>query len=131
MLLIGYSWIDVVLWTLYVSLIIIVVVIVYRKILGHLAKDEIKKEDYCELNNLDYEPASGELTFYFTSAKKKEVRLLILDSEMNDLKEIYKKECSVGGNIVRYDSTTLSNGEYFYCLKTDNQKTMKKMTIKN
>ena len=80
---------------------------------------------------MDYEPASGELTFYYTSAKKKEVRLLILDSEMNDLKEIYKKECSVGGNIVRYDSTTLSNGEYFYCLKTDNQKTMKKMTIKN
>jgi hypothetical protein len=50
---------------------------------------------------------------------------------MTLVEEIRSQECFVGGNIVRYDSSKLTNGQYYYCLKTDNQKTMKKMSVLN
>ena len=115
-------------WT---SLIALVVVTIYKQLLRSLSKGSIDKADYCELYSLEIEPASGELPFYFTSEKAKEVALLLLDHKMDLIQEIVKKECKVGGNIVRFDSTKIPNGDYFYCLKTENQKVVKKMRVLN
>lgn len=131
MLLIGYSWVDVLMWMLYISLILVIVVISYKMLLARMARGHVKKEDYCELENLDQEPASGELVFYFTSSMVRKVQLILLDNEMNDFKVVYNKECQIGGNIVRFDSTVIPNGMYYYSLRTENQKVMKKMTILN
>jgi hypothetical protein len=38
-------------------------------------------------------------------------------------------EMKSGGHIIRFDSSQLANGIYFYCLETDNQKTLKKMKV--
>ena len=96
-----------------------------------MSKGAINKDDFCELYNLEIDPASGELPFYFTSPVSKEFSLLILDTEMNQVKEVVKQECKVGGNIIRFDSKQVPNGDYFYCLKTHNQKIMKKMKLLN
>ena len=109
----------------------LVVVTIYKQLLRSLSKGSIDKADYCELYSLEIEPASGELPFYFTSEKAKEVALLLLDHKMDLIQEIVKKECKVGGNIVRFDSTKIPNGDYFYCLKTENQKVVKKMRVLN
>ena len=131
MVLLGYSWIDILLGVLYVSLGLLVIVILYRKLIAHLGKGEPIKEDYCVLYSLESEPTSGEAEFYFTSDSVKNYKLIILDGEMNELKIVKEDKCTVGGNIIRFDTTQLTNGQYFYSLVTDNQKTSKKMTVQN
>ncbi len=131
MILVGYSWSTYLITILWVSLIIILCVIVYRKILQSFSEGAIRKEDYCELYSLELDPASGELPFYFVSEKKRQFTLSILDKEMNWLRDVAEKECKIGGNIIRFDSTQIPNGDYFYCLKTENQKIVKKMRVLN
>lgn len=113
------------------TLALLVFVIAYRKLLAYLGKGSIPKEKYCVLYSLETEPASGDVQFYFTSEVKKEVKLQLLDEQYNFIKEIYSQECRTDGNIIPFDTKELNNGIYFYCLVTENQKTMKKMTVQN
>ena len=120
-----------IIYILCVTLGILVLAIAYRKLLGYLGRGNPAKENYCVLYELEKNPAVGELEFYFTSENEKSVTLNILDQDMNFFKEIQTIDCHKGGNIIRYDSTVIPNGNYFYCLQTANQKTMKKMRIQN
>ncbi|MFT6983591.1 MAG: hypothetical protein ACJAUD_002370 [Crocinitomicaceae bacterium] len=131
MLLVGYSFMDVVIGILYVTLVGTVVFILYRLLLKKLSRGAIVQSDFCVLYPLEQDPAKGELEFYFTTEAPRDVKLTILDQDLNDIATVIEKMATKGGNIVRFDSTTLSNGEYFFCLKTENQKTMKKMRILN
>lgn len=131
MILFGFSIVETLKGILWVSLIILVVVILYRQLLRFLGKGSVSQEEYCVLYGLEVQPSRGDVEFYFTSAKPKYYQLLILDADMEKVMEVVSKECHVGGNIIRFDSSRLENGEYFYCLKTDNQKTVKKMRVAN
>ncbi|MDG1148130.1 MAG: hypothetical protein P8N52_07480 [Crocinitomicaceae bacterium] len=131
MLLVGVSLYDILIGILYTSIILLVIVIAYRRLLNYFGREAIRHEDYCQLESLEISPATGELPFYFTSPVERSYRLLILDGDMNEFMEVVAQDCKVGGNIVRFDSSKLPNGDYFYCLKTDNQKVSKKMTVLN
>ncbi|MCH2225125.1 MAG: hypothetical protein MK066_10185 [Crocinitomicaceae bacterium] len=127
-----YTYVDVVKWVLIISLIILLLIIGYKKLLKYLGKGVPPKEDYCVLYPLEKDPVEGEIEFYFTSDKKKSFEITILNSKLEQVLQVVSKEsCFIGGNIIRYDSSKLSNGQYFYCLKTPNQKTMKKMIVNN
>ncbi|MFT5859095.1 MAG: hypothetical protein ACI865_001192 [Flavobacteriaceae bacterium] len=131
MVLMGVSWVTTMTNLLTVSLIILVIIIGYRRLLRYLGRDTPFTEDYCVLSNLEEDPAAGELEFYFTSTQIKKFSLSILNEEMELVETVASKECFDGGNIIRYDSSKLKNGHYFYCLQTDNQKSMKKMQVFN
>ncbi|PHR36650.1 MAG: hypothetical protein COA38_01090 [Fluviicola sp.] len=132
MILAGFTFDNTtIIYILCVTLGMLVVAILYKKLLRHLGKGTPPKENYCVLYELETNPAVGELEFYFTSHLEKTVTLNVLDQDMNFASEIETIECHKGGNIIRYDSTQMPNGNYFYCLETANQKTMKKMRIQN
>ncbi|GAB5418169.1 MAG: hypothetical protein Crog4KO_32490 [Crocinitomicaceae bacterium] len=131
MILLGYDITTIVIATLCVSLALLVLVIAYRKLLQYLGKGSINKQDFCVLYPLDEDPASGEVEFYFTCEEPKQFELMILDAEMQELKKVKDGDAKSGGTIVRFDTTSLSNGMYYFCLKTANQKTMKKMKVLN
>lgn len=116
---------------LIVTLAILVLVIAYRKLLGYLGKGAPVKEHYAVLFGLENNIVKGEAEFYFTLEKPRHVAFWILDKQMNDLVLVKEEDFSNGGHIVRFDSTTLPNGVYFYGLKSDNQKTIKRMQIDN
>lgn len=122
---------DIVIGILYVSIIIFIVVIIYRKILVFFSRKSINHDDYCKLDSLESNPATGKLSFYFTSNIKRPYRFVILDINMFEVLEVVSDQCSVGGNIINFDSSNLPNGNYFYSLQTENQKIIKKMTIEN
>ncbi|MBB77947.1 MAG: hypothetical protein CL844_02965 [Crocinitomicaceae bacterium] len=122
---------DIVIGILYVSIIIFIVVIIYRKILVFFSRKSINHDDYCKLDSLESNPAIGKLSFYFTSNIKRSYRFVILDINMFEVLEVVSDQCSVGGNIINFDSSNLPNGNYFYSLQTENQKIIKKMTIEN
>jgi hypothetical protein len=86
---------------------------------------------YCELNALEQDPAKGILEFYFTSLESKKVSVEILDESYQSIEILADRDFEAGQHIVRYDSTKVSNGVYYYQLKTDNQQTMKMMRILN
>lgn len=96
-----------------------------------MGKGTPSPNDYCVLYALEIEPAKGELEIYFTSAVPRTVAIEILNDDLSLNQIVIEKEYSEGGHIIRFDSKSLPNGNYFYCLRSDNQKTMKKMRVQN
>lgn len=131
MVLVGLTFTKVLLGILTVSLALLLLYIGYKKLLAFLGKGLPVAEDYCVLYTLEKDPAMGELEFYFTNECAKTVALELLNADMSLNQLIIEQEYPEGGHIVRFDSTRIANGNYFYALRTDNQKTMKKMTVQN
>lgn len=131
MILAGVKFWDVTFTVLWVSLVLLIVFILYRMLLRRLKGNTPPSEDYCVLYGLENHPSRGIVEFYFTSEIKRHYQFLILNQEMEEVMEVSQKEANNGGNIIQFDTTQLKNGLYFYCLKTDNQKTMKRMKIAN
>jgi hypothetical protein len=131
MVLVGFSMTKTLLGVLSVSLGLLVLIIAYRKLLAYLGKGSIIKEDYCILYPLESDPISGEAEFYFTTEKQRNIIFELLNADMTSNQVLTDKEYALGGHIVRFDTNLLANGLYFYCLRTENQKTMKKMNVRN
>lgn len=131
MILIGLKFSEVLIGILLSSITIIILYILYRKLLAYLNKDAITKENYCVLYGLESQPSSGEIEFYFTNQQPKRVTFEILDASMQPIRKIAENDYKPDGHIIRFDSTQLENGTYYYQLKTDNQKTMKRFEIRN
>ena len=115
---------------LFYSFIILFIIILYRLLIKRLSRGRYVQEHFCVLYPLDINPSSGEIPFYFTTELVKSIRLTI-ENEEETILELANQEFAVGGHIIRFDSTTLPNGLYFYCLRTDKQETKKKFRITN
>jgi hypothetical protein len=131
MIILGFSFVNVALGVLYTSLILIVGYISYKKLLQKFNKDVPDKASYCELNPLEKNPASGLLEFYFTTSSERNVSFEILNESYTSVALVTNQIYQEGQHILRFDSTQLENGNYFYQLKTENQQTIRKMVILN
>ena len=131
LVLLGLSFVKIALGVLYTSITVIVVYILYKRLLRYMNRGVPNKALYCELNALEQDPAKGILEFYFTSLESKKVSVEILDESYQSIEILADRDFEAGQHIVRYDSTKVSNGVYYYQLKTDNQQTMKMMRILN
>lgn len=129
--LMGYSISKVLIGMLWVSLGLIIVVAIYKRILAKLQKGRAVPEEYCVLYSLETNPSKGEIEFYFTTKTKRNVVFQLLNDDLSVLKVLYDKETKEGGQIIRFDSTTLENGNYYFQIVTENQKTMKKFSVLN
>ncbi len=123
-----WSTLLIVLW---ISLGITVVIILYIRLLRRFQKGNPRKKDFCVLYGLEEDPAKGVIELFFSANEPRHYTMSILDPEMNPLQVVADQESYKGGNIIRFDTSKLPNGEYYYCLQTSNQKTMKKMSILN
>lgn len=131
MILMSFTVGKVIVGVLFVSLALLVLYISYRKLLRYLGKGNPVKEDYCVLYSLEKPVAKGEIELYFTTEHPKSVRMELLNDDFSLKKLIKEDEFKSGGHIIRYNTEELDNGIYYYCLRTDNQKTMKKMLVEN
>ena len=131
MILIGFSIEKVLLGVLFVSLALLVLIIAYRKLLAYLGKGSPAPKDYCVLYSIEQDPVVGEVELYFTTTFEKTVKIELLNQDLSVLKILKEGSFTSGGHIVRFDSKEFPNGNYFYRLVTDNQKTFKKMTVSN
>lgn len=131
MILAGLTVTNTILWILAVSLIVLIAVIAYRGMLRRMGKGSLVKEHYAVLYGLENSTVSGEVEFYFMLKQPKYMIFCLLDNSMNELQIIAEKEYASGGHIVRFDAQSLPNGVYFYCLRSDNQKTMKRMVVQH
>ena len=131
LVLLGLSFVKIALGVLYTSITVIVAYILYKRLLRSMNKGVPNKALYCELNALEQDPANGTLEFYFTSLDPKKVSFENLDENYKSIEVLADKDFEAGQHIVRFDSTKVDNGTYYYQLQTDNQKTIKMMHISN
>lgn len=124
--LVGLSFTEILLGVLYVSLALLVIVIAYRKLLNYLGKGNPVKEEYLVLYTVKVDQENDEYTFYFTADNPKDFRLVVLNTDMEEIGSLDEGTCTPGGNIVRLKRGELPAGAAYYCIQTDNQKTMKK-----
>ncbi len=115
---------------LFVSFLILLAVIAYKRLLKRFQKGHIVHKDYCELYNLDQDPASGELAFYFVCPALLNVQFGIWKNRQL-LHELANQDFDKGGHIIRFDSTQLENGVYYYGIVTSDQETTKRMQVLN
>ncbi|MFM8597175.1 MAG: hypothetical protein ACKOBN_08830 [Flavobacteriales bacterium] len=115
---------------LFVSFLILLAVIAYKRLLKRFQKGQIVHKDYCELYNLDQDPASGELAFYFVCPEAQNVQFGIWQNRQL-LHELANQHFEKGGHILRFDSTALENGVYYYGIITSDQETTKRMQVQN
>lgn len=113
------------------SLILIVLIILYRLLIRRMKKGRMSPEGFLVLHSLEHEPASGEVKFYLELSNDMQVKLRIYDNA-NTIQRIVKDEMlTKGGNIIPFDTKQLENGTYYYEAQTDVQKTSKKFEIRN
>ncbi len=118
--------------SLIISLSVILLAIAYRWYIRRTASQQrVAPEKFAVLHGLEFHPAVGELELYFTLLNPRKVAIDLLDENWNLLQVIKEAEYEAGGHIVRFDTKTVPDGLYFYQLRTDNQKTTKKMLINN
>ena len=115
---------------LFYSLGILILIILYRLLLKRLSKGNINIESYCTLYSLEINPASGEVEFYFVTPELMKIEFSIW-KENEKISELRNDHFKKGGHIIRYDTTQLPDGEYFFGIVTLNQRTIKRFNIKN
>lgn len=125
------SWESYILASLIAITAIGMLYLAYKGLIQRFRKNYVDHAKYAVLFDLDRPFVTGELEFYFTLDEPKNVSFQILDANMQTLEILKDADFQDGGHIIRYNTTTLANGNYFYCLITDNQKTMKRMTVKH
>ena len=115
---------------LFISLFIILAIILYRLLLRKLSKGKVDMDSFCTLYSLEKNPVSGEVAFYFVAPDMIKVEFSIWkeNEKVFELKNDYFKK---GGHIVRFESTSIPDGEYFFGIVTSNQRTVKRFKIQN
>jgi len=114
-----------------ITLVILVLIILYRMLLRYLNRKRVKTEDYCTLYTVEDQPVSGVIPFYFTTNQARKVTLLLETVSGEAVATLKEDPFEAGGHIVRYDSSQLPEGIYFYVLKTENQEIRKKLVIQH
>ncbi len=109
----------------------LVLYLFYKLVIKRFSKDSIDPANYARLFDLERSFITGEVEFYFTVEQAKAIKFSILDPAMNEILVVKEGEVKSGGHLVRFDTSKLPNGGYFYCLETDNQKTMKKIVVQH
>lgn len=115
---------------LIVTLLILVAIIAYRFLLRYLSKGGVNQAVYCELYSLDHDPASGEVSFYFVCPELTHVTFNIWDSDLI-VRQLTDKEYEQGGHLLKFQTSDLPNGTYYFGIVTTKQKTQKRFRIEN
>ena len=109
----------------------LILYLLYKNFIQRMNRGAINHAAYAKLYELSNTQVTGELEFYFTIEDSKEVKFSILNQDLSEKMVVKNELFKSGGHIVRFKTSELENGIYFYCLETNNQKTMKRMKVQH
>jgi hypothetical protein len=75
--------------------------------------------------------SKGEIMFHFEVIEEQPVLFELCDVNMNPLEVLKNETLTTGTYTIKFDTTKIPNGEYFYCLKGEQQQLMKKFEVQN
>jgi hypothetical protein len=111
------------------SLFVILLLIGYRMLLRRFKRNVISNEDFVSLYPV--QKGSGEIQFLFEAIKPGSATLKLFPKEGGEEIVLFDGDYTAGNTIIPFDTTKLSNGPYFYELKTEFQKSSKLLEIRN
>ncbi len=112
------------------TLLILLVIIAYRFLLRYLSRGRVNQALFCELYTLDHEPASGEVSFYFVCPETTFVTFAIWKGDAI-IKQLTSQEYEIGGHLLKFQTSEIENGMYYFGIETTKQKTQKRFTVQN
>lgn len=115
----------------YVVFMVVLLIVLYKALLKRLNRGNVNSDNFCELTSVEIRPASGIIDFCFSCKERRLVDFEIVTLNFELITTIASKEFEEGQHILKFDSTQLENGEYYYQLRTNNQRIFKKITIDN
>lgn len=115
----------------YVVLMIVLAIVLYKALLKRMNKGNIISGSFCELQAVSPKPAFGEIDFCFTCKENKHIDFELVSLNFEPVVSVVSKEFEEGQHILKFDSTQIENGEYYYQLRTNNQRIFKKILIDN
>lgn len=120
------------LFTLFWGLsLVIFLVIVYVLVLRRMKRKLPDNSMFATVMPLEIHPATGVVDIVFTLQIGVDSKVVICDNDENVLLTLFDKFASDGQTIVRFDTTQIANGSYFYMYISEHQKTMKKILVQN
>lgn len=115
----------------FVLAMIILAIVLYKLLLKRLGKKNLDPRGYCQLVSVEMNPAHGEIDFCFVTPTTKHIDFELTTLSFEVVQTLTSKNFKEGQHILKFDSTQVPNGEYYYVLKTDNQRIFKKIQIDN
>jgi hypothetical protein len=107
--------------------------IAYKKVLNLIATGKVKKVTvkYAELFDVNPPYAKGEIQFGFKLPEKMKVKFRIVNRDDDLIKDLKNGELQEGIYPILFDTNSIADGEYYYQIITDVQKTSKKFFVVN
>ena len=107
--------------------------VAYKKVLNLIATGKVKTVTvkYAELFDVNPPYAKGEIQFGFKLPEKMEVKFRIVNRDDDLIKDLKKGELEEGVYPILFDTNSIADGEYYYQIITDVQKTSKKFFVVN
>ena len=107
--------------------------VAYKKVLNLIATGKVKTVTvkYAELFDVNPPYAKGEIQFGFKLPEKMEVEFRIVNRDDDLIKDLKKGELEEGVHPILFDTNSIADGEYYYQIITDVQKTSKKFFVVN
>jgi hypothetical protein len=115
----------------YVASMVILLIVLYKALLKRMNRGNVSSDNYCELTSVEIRPSYGIIDFCFSCKEKRMIDFEIVTLNFEPIITIVSKEFEKGQHILKFDSTQLGNGDYYYQLRTNNQRIFKKITIDN
>jgi hypothetical protein len=115
----------------WITLFILIFLIIYRIVMRRLKRGQIEKKLYLILHPIEKDPAVGVVPIFMEMNTPMNVEISIFSTDNTVKKVIEHKTYNKGGNIIQLDTRNFENGFYFYQAKSENQKTKKRIEIKN
>lgn len=116
---------------LIIGLIIVILVVLYKRLLGSWKKQTPDPNEFVTLYSLERSVSAGTIDFFFEHKQKRHIRFVIENAQNQELVVLVDEERKSGGHVIPFDTTQLADGSYYFVLKTVNQSTAKLMRIKN
>lgn len=115
----------------WVTLGLLILFIIYRLIVIRLKRGRIEKELYLVLHPIEKDPASGIVPIFIEMHTPMEVEVSVFSVDLQLNRIIENRSFNKGGSIIQLDTREFENGFYFYQAKSNNQKTRKRLEIRN
>lgn len=115
----------------WITLFILLFFIAYRLLMLRMKRGQIQKKLYLTLHPIEKDPASGVVPIFMEMNTPLTVEISIFSTDYSINEVIETKTYKKGGNVIQLDTTKYKNGFYFYQAKSENQKTKKRIEIRN
>lgn len=118
-------------YVLWVGLFLVLLLIANNRFKANQRAKLAKRNPEIRLFPYEYPSASGAITFFFEADDALEYTFFVINANNNEKHIIAQGTCRKGGQKIKFDTTTVDNGTYYYGIENQFQRTEKRLEVRN